>query len=118
MTHITFPDMIDIPDWTRTYCNKVYDTLSGIIAEHGARGWKQARWMVYDRVRILFAVISWVRSDAVGCSMRNVIWDALSTRRFEVTTYGAMRVSCSCTRASMKRWMRIRRQLFSGHSGV
>ncbi|KAF5318045.1 hypothetical protein D9619_012120 [Psilocybe cf. subviscida] len=49
MTHITFLDMIDIPDWTRTYCNKVYDALSGIIAEHGARGWKQARWMVYDR---------------------------------------------------------------------
>lgn len=50
ITSIGFPYMDEIPDWTSAYHNEVYDALSGIIAEHGARGWRQARWVVYDRV--------------------------------------------------------------------
>lgn len=36
--------------WNRQYTDKLYACLIDVIHDHGLDGWKNARWLVYDKV--------------------------------------------------------------------
>lgn len=55
--------------WKANYKESLFQALIGVIDEHGLEGWKNVRWLVYDKVHHSSIIQS--HTDAV-CSTPNV----------------------------------------------
>jgi hypothetical protein len=80
--------------WTVHYRESLFRALIGVIDEHGCEGWKNARWLVYDKVHSFVHTV-WSNIDAI-CSTPSVLLVFTATETAIMIIGGLMRLQFGC----------------------